>query len=363
MNRQALQNRLRAVAHDLGLVAVGFASARPFRRGGAALRSWLEANRHGGLRYMTGPDRSDPAVVSASARTLMVIASAHDGDAGDVARYARGEDYHTVLREKLAELSEVVGDAGARACVDTAPLLEREAAMRAGVGFIGKSTMTIVPGVGSHVLLGELLMDVELTPDPPCRPRCGRCDLCLKACPTAAFVRPFVLDARRCISTLTIEHRGPIPRALRPLMGTRVFGCDVCQEVCPYNHGRRPRRVEPRLSPRTSLTRPDLVALLRLRSGEYRRLVRGTALARASRTQLSRNAAVALGNAGDRSAVPALAASARDHKHPLVRGHALWALGRLGARDAIEPALADDDDSVREEARLALQESSTTTGA
>jgi epoxyqueuosine reductase len=237
-------------------------------------------------------------------------------------------------------------------------VLEREAARRAGIGFTAKSTLTIVPGLGSTVLLGELLVDIELEPAEPTSPRCGSCRACLDACPTQAFVDAFVLDARRCISYLTIELRGPIPRELRAAIGTRVFGCDVCQDVCPFNASSAARPVAPELEARPDLRPASLVDLLELTSSGYRRLVRSSPMRRVSRARLARNAAVALGNSGDPRAVTPLVRALRSHSAPLVRSHAAWALGRLGGREslaALERARSDDpDEGVREEAGLAL---------
>jgi epoxyqueuosine reductase len=265
-----------------------------------------------------------------------------------------------LLRE---ECSRLVGRAvRARVCVDTAPLLEHEAARLAGVGFTAKSTLTIVPGVGSFVLLGELLLDVELPPATPVRSGCGSCRACLDACPTGAFVDAHVLDARRCISYLTIENQGPIPRELRAAIGTRVFGCDVCQDVCPFNASERPKSPAPELAPREALSDIDLVGLLELGAAGYRKLVRRTALRRVSVTTLARNAAVALGNSGDPRAKEPLVRALARHKSALVRGHAAWALGRLGAvsdpvvRDALRLASEGDPDTgVRGEAQAALK--------
>jgi epoxyqueuosine reductase len=279
----------------------------------------------------------------------------------EIARYAQGADYHGVLKQRLRELADRIADLTgpllARACVDTPPLTEHAAAARAGVGFVGRNTLTIVPRVGSYVLLGELLVDLALPADEPAAPRCGRCRRCLDACPTGALVGPYQLDARRCISYLTIELRGPIPHELRPLMGQRVFGCDVCQQVCPYNHLRRPPPPDEQLGSRNELAAPSLVDLLWLGSAAYRRLTRGTALERVSRSRLARNAAVALGNTTDPAAIGPIASALTGHPNALVRGHAAWALGRLDplARESLAQAMTDDPDPfVREEARIAL---------
>lgn len=371
----SLADRIRRRALGLGFVRVGITTAEPFERGGQALQGWLQAGRHGAMTYMTEhPRRADPRGVLPEARSLIVVAlpypraraAAPDGDdrpRGVVARYARGADYHWVMRKKLDALAaELPAMAGrpvlARASVDSAPLLEREAAARAGVGFVSVSTMTIVPGIGTYVLLGELLVDLDLPPDAPAQSRCGTCDICRAACPTGAIVDRYMVDARRCISYLTIELTGVMPRELRPLVGTRVFGCDVCQEVCPFNGSKREKPSAPELAPHARLEAPVLEELLGLGSKPYGRFVDGTAFERVSRNQLARNAAVALGNAGDRRAVPALARALGGHPSPVVRLHAAWALGRLGG-DAARAALAagergDGDEGVREECRAAL---------
>lgn len=376
LDPEALADAIRRAARDLGFVAVGFTGAEPFPEDAARLTAWLAAGHHGDLDYLT-EDRTTPATLLAGARTIVAVALPHARDAvpverlmTQVARYAVGRDYHVVLKERLRELADRVAElAGrallARACVDTAPLAEHATAARAGIGFTGLNTLTIVPGHGSYVVLGELVLDLALPPDRPAAPRCGTCTRCLDACPTGAFVGPYVLDARRCISYLTIELRGVIPRELRPLIGTRIFGCDVCQEVCPYNRTRG--TTDPALRPRPKLGPLDLVTLLGLGSKAHRRLVRGTALERISRNCLARNAAVALGNAAEPAALAPLTAALGGHVSPLVRGHAAWAVGRLvpcappgeGARGAALSALrgaatTDADPFVREEAAAAL---------
>ena len=295
--------------------------------------------------------RADPRSILEQARTLIVVALPYTRDIpeaaplhGRLARYAMGRDYHLVLKEKLDALADKVSEfAGrstlARACVDSAPILEREAAERAGVGFIAKSTMSIAPGVGSYFLLGELLVDVEIAPGEPERSRCGSCTKCISACPTGAIVDAHVVDARRCISYLTIELRGMVPRELRPLIGTWVYGCDICQEVCPFNASKQERPVAPEMRPR--VTSLDLVKLLEMGSKTHRRLVSGTAMWRVSRNQLARNAAIALGNCNDPRAIPPLAKALAGHHSAVVRAHAAWALGRYADQAEARQALAD----------------------
>jgi epoxyqueuosine reductase len=356
-----------------------------------AYRDWLAAGMHGDMDYMAADahvqGRGDLRRLLADARTAVVVALAYarpggepaiddapagGGDAaarplrGLVAGYARGRDYHGVLKERLSSMAAAITactgrDVAARPCVDSAPVLERDLAEAAGLGFIGKNTMLITPGLGSYTLLGELLLDVEVAATPvrerDVKQRCGTCRVCLDACPTQAFPAPFVLDARRCVSYLTIEHRGSIPPALRPGLGNMVFGCDICQDVCPFN-ARAPDRhtPDPALSPAApDGGAPDLLRLLALGSNQRRRLVKDTALHRASREQLVRNACVAAGNAGDARAVPALVRLLGD-RSAVVRGHAAWALGRLGAAEPLAEALdRERDPEVQAELRAALE--------
>ena len=378
-----LAHAIREAALALGFARVGFCPVEPFDDAAAALAGWLAEGRHGEMAFMAGAGRADPGALLPGARTLVVVALPYERGAdgprpderaaarplplvGRVARYARGADYHGVMKERLRLLADRCAELSgrpvhARPCVDTAPLLEREAARRAGVGFSAKNTMTIAPGLGSYVLLGELLVDLELWPSEPIAPGCGSCRSCLDACPTRAFVDAYTLDARRCISYLTIELKGPVPRALRPSIGSWVFGCDVCQEVCPFNRSRS-RPHDAALAGRPALGEIELVSLLELTSSGYRRLVRKRALGRVNRVQLQRNAAVALGNTGAPSAVEPLARALLDNPSALVRGHAAWALGRIGglrARSALLRALElEAEASARQEIELALCEPS-----
>lgn len=336
----SLAQRLRACASELGLAGLGFAAAEPFEQAEQALSAWLDAGYHGTMDYMVGP-RSEPRRLAPAACTVVVTAMTTQHLAapgrklpllGQVAAYAQGADYHVVLREKLGSLAQCAADVTgrsiqARICVDTAPLLEREAARRAGLGFIGKSNMLIMPGIGSHVLLGVLLLDIDIAADEARDQRCGRCTTCLTACPTQAFVGPWLLDARRCIAYLTIEYKGWIARGLRPLIGTRMFGCDVCQDVCPFNHGKGESHSLATAASHGCADVAGIASWLRMSSSDYRRLTSGTALRRASRWQLQRNAAVAAGNAQDESLIEPLAALLLRSTYPIVRGHAAWALG------------------------------------
>lgn len=378
----------RSVVHaalDEGFVRAAITRPALSEQAAERLASWVEAGHHGEMDYMAGGlDRTSPSALLDSVQSVLVVALPYGEPvpvalrrsatgapltpplAGRVARYAQGEDYHRILKIKLERVAQrleaLVGRAVVRrACVDSAPLLERDFAVQAGLGFAAKSTLTIVPGAGSFVLLGELLLDLELSPTEASVPSgCGTCRRCLDACPTGAFVGPHQLDARRCISYLTIELKGSVPRELRPLMGQHVFGCDICQDVCPWNHTRHLPARDPELGRHPALTAPDLVELLFLGSAAYRKLVAGTALSRVSRARLSRNAAVALGNSRHPAAEAPLTRALLTHTSELVRAHAAWALGALGlplteGRTALGHAAQNDASlEVRTEATLSL---------
>lgn len=372
----AVRDLIVAEARGLGFHRVGIVPVEPPRRY-QAYRDWLDRGMHGTMTYMAAPEhvtgRADLGQLLAGARTVVVVALAYakSGGAspadgvirGVVARYARGKDYHGVLMARLRAMAETLSrrlgrSVATRPCTDSAPVLERDLAERAGIGFIAKNTMLIAPGLGSYVVLGELLLDVDAAPSAsaPERSRCGRCRACLDACPTGAFADAYVLDARRCISYLTIEHDGPIPPELRDAMGTMIFGCDICQEVCPFN-AVAPERTppDPELTARDDERgAPDLVSLLELGSSQRRRYVRNTALRRASREKLLRNVCIALGNAGDLGAAGALERALGD-RSALVRGHAAWALGKLGVLEPCRRALERETDAwVRAELEAAL---------
>ncbi len=362
----ALRDVVLAEGRRLGLHRVGVAPIeRPDRYD--RYRAWLDAGMNGTMDYMAAPHhtsgRADLRQVAPGAKSAVVAALAYPADeTGTVARYARGADYHPVLFRKLQAIVEALSAAAGRAvegriCVDTAPVLERELAERAGLGFVGKNTMLIAPGLGSYTVLGEALVnvDVEPTGGEPVSQRCGSCRACLDACPTGAFPEPWVLDARRCISYLTIEHHGAIPGELRAAVGDHLFGCDVCQEVCPFNAAAPARTpADPELAPRARRAAPDLLGLLGLNTNQHRQLVAGSPLRRARREALMRNACVALGNTGDAGAIPALE-RALAAPSALIRTHAAWALGRLGASAPLRARLAVETDAgVRAELERAL---------
>jgi epoxyqueuosine reductase len=330
----------------------------------------------GEMGYMGRADRSartlDPAIGVPGARSLVVVGAnyfagdlpaawANDPSRGVMASYAWSADYHDVMTPRLEELGRwltaEVASARFRAYVDTGPVLERDAAERAGMGFFGRNTMLIRPGLGSWLFLGALITDLELAYDAPFEGgTCGRCTRCLTACPTEAFPRPYVLDSRRCISYLTIELTGPIPIALRSGIGNRIFGCDICNEACPYNRSssRNAGWGEP-LDP--EIVAPHLLDLVGLDESGFQVRFARSPVKRTRRRGLLRNVCVALGNWGAPEAVPALRTALTDDE-PLVRSHAAWALGRIGtdaAITALRSALgAELDDSVQLEVISAL---------
>jgi epoxyqueuosine reductase len=345
MTSAALAVRLKETGRRLGfdLVAVGPAGPPDHV---AAFEGWLDAGRAGTMAYLErGRDkRIDPGRVLPGARSVVACALGYfqgpetRGPSG-VARYAWGEDYHAVMELRLRTLADTIVElapgTAARAYVDTGPLLERDLGARAGLGWVGKNTMLLHPDLGSFFFIGTVLTTAELEADASLPDRCGSCTRCLDACPTGAFVDPYVLDARRCIAYLTIEHRGSIPADLRPGIGAWTFGCDVCQDVCPWNR-RAPVTGETAFAPRRH---PPLAELLALDEAAYLEGFRGSPVKRARREGLARNAAIALGNGGTAGDVPALC-EALGHAEPTVRGHAAWALGRIGGAVAWSALLA-----------------------
>jgi epoxyqueuosine reductase len=390
LSKTELSGRIRARALEMGFDDVGIAPAGPSAHGEAYER-WIAAGMHGEMAYLSREDavakRKDPAVLVPGVRSAVVVAlnyhppedaaapSSADPSRAVFARYARNEDYHDMMKDRLIALQEWIAaelvPVNGRAYVDTGAVLERELAQRAGLGWAGRNTMLIRPGRGSYCFLGAVLLDVELKYDAPfAADRCGRCSACVDACPTGALLgrddagAP-VMDARRCISYLTIEQRGPIPRELRPLTGNRVYGCDICQEVCPWNSFASDTAEEAFL-PRAGVDGASLIELMGMTQEEFSRRFKGSAVKRTKRRGLLRNVAVALGNWGSPEAVPVLAAALSDEE-PLVRGHAAWGLGQVASREGSPPEvvsqvgavltsrlLVEEDEWVRDELSLAL---------
>jgi epoxyqueuosine reductase len=356
---ETLEARLKNQAHALGFELAGIAPAAP-ADGFDRLRDWLDRGFAGDMDYMHrhAEARRHPAAVLPDVRSVVMVGMSyappppdplpHEGGGGGlaplpprgggaggggrIARYARGVDYHDVLRARLKQLLAWVQGAApgcrGRGVVDTAPLLERDFARRAGLGWFGKNTMLLDKRHGSYFFLGALLLDVELVPDAPHEAsHCGTCTACLEACPTQAFAGPGMLDSRRCLSYLTIELKGNVPEELRPAMTEWLFGCDVCQEVCPWNR-RAPPGTEPALQPRPDLVALDPLTVIGLSEEEFRWRFRGTALWRTRRRGLLRNAALILGNRGDPAALPALRQALEDPE-PVIREAARWAIDRI----------------------------------
>lgn len=344
-----MKSRIVARAAELGFDLCRFcrAEASPHAE---AFRRWLADGCQGGMAYLerTAAKRQDPRLVLEGARSAVVVAVSyhypHDeasgptsdpGARGWVARYARHRDYHDVLGPRLSELAQYLLELGGPtvrtlAYVDTGPVLERDLGQRAGLGFIGKHTNLISRELGNWFLIAEILTTLELEPDPPEHNRCGRCTRCLAACPTSAITAPFRLDARRCISYLTIENKGPIPEELRPAIGNRIFGCDDCLAVCPWNRFAREGRLL-REHARSDLGSLDLIELLGLDHEAFKKRFAGTPMIRPKRRGLLRNACVALGNIGTREALGPLERAARDVE-PLVAEHARWAIAEIEKR-------------------------------
>src|SRR3990172_8058410 len=367
-----LSARIKEEAQRLGFALVGISAVKmaPHEE---SFAEWLRKGWGGEMGYLKRTEelRRDPTKLVPWAVSVVSVGlnyyaplprpTAQDGAKGWISRYAWGDDYHDVVKERLESLLEKIGEIypGAvegKVCVDSGPVLERDIAGVAGIGWIGKNTLLISPRRGSWFFLGELFLSIELVYDRAIRNRCGKCDLCLKACPTAAFVGPYILDARRCISYLTIELKGAIPRHLRPLMGNHIFGCDICQEVCPYNVKAKPTG-EDAFHPRKGLYAPELIPLLSLSEEEFRRRFRGSPILRAKRRGFLRNVAVALGNLKSLEAVPALIQALQDEE-PLVRRHVAWALGEIGTVEALEALRnrreVEPDLEVREEIEEAI---------
>lgn len=311
------------------------------------LEEWLSRDMHGSMHWMAcDPERrADPRRVLEDARSVIVVALnyytdysvAKKPDLAAISRYAWGREYHVVVGELLEALVQRVNhwipNCSSRWYVDTGPVLEKAWAEHAGIGWIGKHTNLITQERGSWLFLGALLVDVPFAAASPHVDRCGTCERCIGACPTGAIVAPYVLDARRCISYLTIENRGPIPEEFRRPMGNRVFGCDDCQDVCPWNRFARPSGLPAEFSPRGGLDAVRLEELLGFSDVEFKQRFRGSPVLRAKRSGLARNVAVALGNSRDPAAVPALRRALGDEE-PLVRSHAAWALGEITSEEA-----------------------------
>ena len=339
--KEAIQQRARELGFDDCRVATASppATATQFER-------WLASRQHGEMAYLerNAHKRIDPQQVLANSKSVISLAASYGAAeaspagvrfSGVVARYARHSDYHDVLGERLKSLADFVnrsGGEGTRSLwyVDTGPLLERDLAQRAGIGFAGKHTNVISRRLGNWIFLAEIITTLELAPDEPEKNRCGSCTRCISACPTNAITAPFQLDARRCISYLTIELKGSIPVEFRRAIGNRIYGCDDCLAVCPWNRFAQEGKLM-REHARPDLELPDLLELLDLDDAGFKRRFAGTPILRTKRRGLLRNACVALGNVGDASALPALMRASGDQE-PLIAEHARWAIEEIEKR-------------------------------
>jgi len=310
MTKAAIRRSINRLARELGFDRVGVAGPGPLERAGY-LDEWLAHGRAGRMDYLHGQGemRREPVRILPGARSVIVVTLNYNQSEpgppdhrprGRIARYAWGRDYHRVIKKRLWKLvdrlrTEVEEPFQARVCVDTAPIVERELAARAGVGWIGKNTMLLNRQLGSYFYLGEIITTLDLPPDEPAADHCGSCTNCLEACPTGALTEPYRMDASRCISYLTIELREDIPERLQPLMGVWVFGCDICQEVCPFNR-KAPYTADPDLAARPPAPRPLLSELAAWTRKDYEAILRGSAVRRADLAMLHRNARIAAAN-------------------------------------------------------------------
>ena len=350
-----IAGQLKQRARELGFDDCRITSAAT-PEGAGRLRAWLQDGCHGEMGYLerNAHKRVDPQLVLPGARSIVTLATAYSAHgsrragtvesssggteaSGRIARYARYADYHDVLAQRLKSLTAFLDEAAAVESrslwyVDTGPLLERELAQRAGLGFIGKHTNLISRRLGNWIFLSEIITAARLTPDDPETNHCGTCSRCIAACPTGAITEPFRLDSRLCVSYLTIELKGSIPEELRPAIGDRIYGCDDCLEACPWNRFAR-MGSQMKDSARADLDQPGLLKLLALDQPGFKALFKGTPLLRTKRRGVLRNVCVALGNVGDASALPALRAATADPE-PLIAEHADWAITQIEKREA-----------------------------
>jgi len=348
----AAKEAIRAKALEMGFDAAGFAAARAAPADAVNLAAFIGAGRHGDMTWMadTLARRADPRTLWPAARTVVALAVNYGpnadpralqarGDRGAVSVYARNRDYHDVVKKRVKRLArwmvETRGGA-VKVFVDTAPVMEKPLAARAGIGWQGKHTNLVSRAFGSWLFLAEVFTTLELPPDAPETDLCGRCNRCAEACPTDALAEPYRMDARRCISYLTIEHKGDIAEELRPALGNRIYGCDDCLAACPWNKFARPA-AEAAFRPRPELEAPRLAELAALDDAAFRRAFAGTPVRRTGRDRLLRNVLIAIGNSGDARLLPAVRPRL-DDASALVREAARWAFERLAGR----PPNADD---------------------
>jgi len=372
----SLTRAVKAEAHRLGFHFAGVTTPEPPPHL-EVFESWLAEGKHAEMSYLAEERarqrRADPRLILPGCHSILVLGIFYpasspgpvqqDPSKGRIASYAWGRDYHNVLPQRLKALVSFMESQAGREIpnrwyTDTGPILERDLAQRAGLGWIGKNTCLINPAMGSYLILAEILLGIELAIDQPFQmDRCGTCMRCLDACPTGCILPNRTLDARRCISYLTIELKGSIPPDLRPFVGDWIFGCDVCQQVCPWNIRFASKEFEPDFAPQPEIPQPDLRAALHLSPESFNRLFKDSPVKRAKRGGFLRNAAVALGNQGDPESLPVLLEALLHDPEPLVRSHVAWALGQIGngeARQALHQAeTLETNPAVREEIQRA----------
>lgn len=368
-----IEEEIRAHAFDLGFNVCRFAHAEAAPTHGERLRAWLQDGAHGDMSWMleTAERRAAPRALWPEATSLVMLglnygpdgdplASLSKPDCATISVYARNRDYHDLIKDRLKQLAQFMlkraGAGDAKVFVDTAPVMEKPLAQTAGVGWQGKHTSLVSRDFGSWLFLGAIFTNLRLAADLPEPDHCGSCRECLDVCPTAAFPAPYRLDARRCVSYLTIEHKGPIPLEFREKIGNRIYGCDDCLAVCPWNKYASAGR-EAKLAARPEFDSPPLAQLARLDDAAFRALFAGSPIKRVGRDRFLRNVLIAIGNSG----LPELAAEAErlvDDAAPIVRGAAVWALARLAPARVAElrrqRLAAEPDETVREEWRRAV---------
>ncbi|MDB5687810.1 MAG: epoxyqueuosine reductase [Rhizorhabdus sp.] len=371
MNEQApspLRDAIRAQALALGFASCGFAAADAAPESAARLDQWLESGAHGSMDWMEArrDHRARPNGLWPEARSLIMLGMnyapredpmrlADERGIGRISVYAQGSDYHDVVKKALKALARWIVDAAGgdlKVFVDTAPVMEKPLSAAAGIGWQGKHSNLVSRDHGSWLFLGAIMTTLDLPSDPPHPDRCGSCDACQRACPTDAFPAPYQVDARRCISYLTIEHKGPIPVEFRVPIGNRIYGCDDCLAVCPWNRFARSAAANRAFAPRAELAAPELADLLQLDNASFRALFAGSPIKRIGRDRMIRNVAIAAGNSGDPTMVSKLLALL-DDPAPVVRGAAIWALHRLDpehwGRERDRRLVKEPDESVRAE--------------
>ncbi|MED5450113.1 MAG: tRNA epoxyqueuosine(34) reductase QueG [Chloroflexota bacterium] len=374
-NTTTLEDQVKECAYSIGFDIVGITGPEPFVSDEKAALKRIDDGHMNGYTWYTKErvrKMNRPKLLLDGARSVISLATSYlttDSDIstpkiGRVARYAWGDDYHKVLKSKLKEfcvkLEIITGEkVNSRIFVDDGPMNDRAAARRSGVGWFGKNTNILTPTHGSWVFLAQVITDLNLKPDDPLKKTCGNCVTCIDDCPTGAIVAPYVIDNEKCISYLTIELRGVVPRKLRPLVGDWIFGCDICQDVCPVNR-KASKSNQISFKQRPGFSTPDLIEILNMNQTDFSKKYKDSAIKRTKLLGLKRNACIALGNNGDIDSLPALS-NALKTEESLIRIHAAWALGKIGgekAIDVLESALSSEKDlETMDEIRLSIKES------